>query len=65
MDNRHLSDSYSDIAGLHQDIFLRCDEIQTLERLKRELLALWPEELSSGAVKTYVAEMKDAGVHQY
>lgn len=62
VDNRHLKDSYSDIAGLHQDVFLLCDEIQTLERLERDLSPIWPEEVARGAVEGCVSEMIDAGL---
>jgi ribosomal peptide maturation radical SAM protein 1 len=62
VDNRNISDSYSDIAGLHQDIFLLCDEIQTLERLERDLAPLYPEEVARGDVGKYVDEMISSGL---
>ncbi|MGJ4948215.1 RiPP maturation radical SAM C-methyltransferase [Bradyrhizobium sp. HKCCYLS20291] len=62
VDNRGLADRYVDLAGLHQDVFLLCDEIMTIERLEHDLAPLYPNEVASGAVKACVAEMVSSGL---
>lgn len=62
VDSRGLEDRYVDLAGLHQDIFLLCDEITTIERLEKDLRPLWPAEVAAGKVAACVDEMVASGL---
>lgn len=57
VDTRGETERYLELAGLHQDIFLLCDEMQTIKKLERDLKPLYPEEVENGDVKQIVSEM--------
>lgn len=45
------------LADLHQDVFLLCDEVQSIEMLERALAPRDPQAVASGRVREIVAEL--------
>lgn len=62
VDNRGIADRYVELADLPQDIFLLCDEIQTIDRLERDLGTLYPAEVAAGTVQRTVDELVAGGL---
>jgi hypothetical protein len=61
-DTRHGDGRVLKLAGLHQDIFLLCDRIQSAASLRRLLAGKWPAEVSDGQVDEIVAQLLDRDV---
>ncbi len=61
-DTRFGEGRYLDLAELHQDVFLLCDEIQSAEKLEAALQPLYPEEVASGRVREIVEELIEQDV---
>lgn len=62
IDTRGVSDRYVDLADLHQDVFLLCDEIQTIGRLEQALAPAHPRAVDSGEVRAIMEELVGAGL---
>lgn len=62
VDNRALTDRYVDLSGLHQDVFLLCDDIQSIERIEKDLAPLYPQEVAAGQVREIVEEFVETGL---
>lgn len=61
-DTRHGDGRYLTLAGLHHDILLLCDRIQSLHTLHDLLEPLYPREIAAGELEKTVQEMLDEDV---
>jgi hypothetical protein len=61
-DTRQGEGRYVHLAGLHHDVLLLCDEINSIRRLKEQLQDIYPEEVNDGALEEVVEELKAAGL---
>lgn len=62
VDTRRGEGRYIDLSDLHQDIFLLCDEIQSLPKLEEALAPLHPGRIEAGDVAAIVDELVEADV---
>jgi len=62
VDTRHGDGRFIDLADLHQDIFLLCDEIQSVDKLEAALAQAHPEAVAAGEVRRIVEELVAADV---
>lgn len=61
-DTRDGRGRYLRLAGLHHDVTLLCDEVQTRQSLRRDLAGLHPEEVQGGALDRAIDELLAADV---
>ncbi|WP_066633683.1 RiPP maturation radical SAM C-methyltransferase [Desulfolucanica intricata] len=57
IDERFDSGRFVHLADLHHDVALLCDEIQTRQTLKNDLIKKWPEEVENGTLDKVIDEL--------
>jgi hypothetical protein len=62
VDTRQGEGRVIDLSDLHQDIFLLCDEIQSVEKLESALAPIHPLLVNTGEVRKIVDELVAANV---
>jgi ribosomal peptide maturation radical SAM protein 1 len=61
-DTRVGEGRYLTLADLHQDVFLLCDEIQSVRKLKQLLGQIYPDAIANGGVERAVNDLLDDDV---